>query len=68
MKKDKVKNLVLLHLVISIIMIVTFVFYKNIGMVIVWIIIVCIDVTSLINLYKKYIIYIDKDYNFFINL
>ena len=53
MKKDKVKNLVLLHLVISIIMIVTFVFYKNIGMVIVWIIIVCIDVTSLIKLYKK---------------
>ena len=53
MKKDKVKNLVLLHLVIGIIMIVTFVFYKNIGMVIVWIIIVCIDVTSLINLYKK---------------
>ena len=60
MKKDKVKNLVLLHLVISIIMIVTFVFYKNIGMVIVWIIIVCIDVTSLINLYKKYGFYIDK--------
>ena len=66
MKKDKVKNLVLLHLVISIIMIVTFVFYKNIGMVIVWIIIVCIDVTSLINLNKKKIDFICKKNIFYI--